>query len=211
MDVEIMELIRILHGRLLPTEQTGNLNTVHYAPAQEFGWRTEVRRAAVLIPLFKHEGQLSVMFIRRASTLRAHSGEIAFPGGSVEAIDDSVVETALRETQEEIGLNPQRVEVLGLLPPVFTAVSNFVVTPVVAFLPKGPGELLLQASEVAELIIIPLQALMDPAIVHTEEWTRGGITRTIHFYDYGSYRIWGATGRMLSELLMVLASGVSIE
>jgi len=164
-----------------------------------------VRRAAVILALFDYEGQTHLVFIRRATTLRSHSGEIAFPGGAVEATDGSLVIAALREAQEEIGLDPARVDVLGVLPPVFTSVSNFVITPVVAFLPQGPGQLHLQESEVTELILAPLQGLADPAIFHTEQWTRAGVTHTVYFYDYGSYHIWGATARMLNALLEVLA------
>jgi 8-oxo-dGTP pyrophosphatase MutT (NUDIX family) len=206
MNAETTLLLQTLRTRLLPPEQAGSLHGLSYPPATEFGWHTSARHAAVLTPLFEQEGQLSLLFIRRASTLRAHSGEIAFPGGSVETTDNSVIVTALREAQEEIGLLPERVEVLGTLPPVATAVSNFIVTPVVGFLPDGPGTLHVQESEVAEVIVVPLRALMDPAIVHTENWTRNGITRTIYFYDYGPYRIWGATGRMLHELLTVLTA-----
>src|SRR5207302_1971115 len=119
-------------------------------------------------------------------------------GGSVDATDVSPVMAALREAQEEIGLDPTRVEVLGILAPVFTVVSNYLIMPVVAFLSEGPGALQLQASEVAEIILVPLQGLADPSIAHTEEWTRGGLTRTVYFYDYGSYRIWGATARIVN-------------
>jgi 8-oxo-dGTP pyrophosphatase MutT (NUDIX family) len=170
------------------------------------GERPEARRAAVLIALFAQDGHTHVAFIRRAATLRAHSGEIAFPGGSYEVGDRSLVTTALREASEEIGLAPERVEVLGLLQPVFTVVSNFFILPVVAWLPAGPGSLLLQASEVAEVLLLPLHALANPQIAHTEIWTRAGQARPVYFYDYGSLRIWGATGRILHALLRLLAA-----
>ncbi|HEY1352115.1 MAG TPA: CoA pyrophosphatase [Ktedonobacteraceae bacterium] len=169
------------------------------------GERPEARRAAVLVALFAHDGHMHVAFIRRAATLRAHSGEIAFPGGSYDAGDQSLVTTALREASEEIGLAAERVEVLGLLSPVFTVVSNFFILPVVAWLPTGPGPLLVQTSEVAEVLLLPLHALADPRIAHTEIWTRGGQARPVYFYDYGSLRIWGATGRILHALLRLLA------
>jgi 8-oxo-dGTP pyrophosphatase MutT (NUDIX family) len=113
--------------------------------------------------------------------------------------------TALREAQEEIGLDPGRARVLGRLAPVFTVVSNYLIVPVVALLPEGLGELRLQESEVTELIVVPLLALAEPAIMHTEEWMRNGVARTVYFYDYGSYRIWGATARVLTSLLNLLA------
>lgn len=197
---KIEEVIRLLREQLLPIEQAETLIDVLE------GERPQARRAAVLLCIFEKEDRAHTVFIRRASTLRSHSGEIAFPGGGVDPADLSAVMTALREAQEEIGLDPAFVEVLGVLPPVFTIVSNYLITPVVAFLPQGLGELHLQASEVTELIIAPLASLADPEIAHTEEWTRGGLTRVVYFYDYGSYRIWGATGRMLNALLVLLQS-----
>ena len=200
--IHTVAALRALHERLTPVEEAASL-----FDAVE-GHHPEARQAAVLLPLFIEEGALYLAFIRRASTLRSHSGEMAFPGGKVEPSDLSPMMTALREAEEEIGLNPAGVEVLGLLSPVFTVVSNHVITPVVAFLPAGLGTLHLQEAEVAELVVAPVQALLDPAIFHTEQFTRTGKTRTVHFYDYQSnyqmYRIWGATGRILTSLLAVL-------
>ncbi len=192
------ELVHRLQQRLKPVEQATTL-----IDAVE-GQRPDARKAAVLLALFEQENIPYIAFIRRASTLRSHSGEIAFPGGGVDATDASPVMGALREAYEEIGLEPGRVEVLGVLPPVFTIVSNYLITPVVAYLPQGLGPVQLQASEVAELILAPVHALADPAIAHTEQWERGGMTRTVYFYDHGPYRIWGATGRILSMLLELL-------
>ena len=162
------------------------------------------RSASVLVGLFDQNDETHVVFIRRASTLRAHSGEIAFPGGATDVSDGSSIVTALREAQEEIGLDPSRVEVLGIMKPVFTVVSNFLITPVVAYLPEGPGKLQLQMSEVAEIILMPLQGLADPRIYHAEQWMRDNVPHTVSFFDYGSYRIWGATAYMLNTLLELL-------
>ncbi len=192
------EVISILKERLEPAERADSLADVIEAQYPH------ARKAAVLLGLFDHAGETHLAFVRRAATLRSHSGEIAFPGGAVESGDDTVVMTALREAQEEVGLDPARVEVLGVLSPGFTAVSNFVIIPVVAFLPQGLGVLYLQEAEVTELILASLQGLADPAIFHTEEWTRSGVTHTVYFYEYGSYTIWGATARMLNALLEVL-------
>lgn len=200
--IHTVAALRALHERLISIEEAESL-----FDAVE-GHHSEARQAAVLLPLFIEEGTLYLAFIRRASTLRSHGGEMAFPGGKVESSDLSLVMTALREAEEEIGLDPAGVEVLGLLPSVFTVVSNHVITPVVAFLPAGLGTLRLQEAEVAELVVVPVRALLDPAIFHTEQFTRTGKTRTVHFYDYQSnhqvYRIWGATGRILTSLLAVL-------
>jgi 8-oxo-dGTP pyrophosphatase MutT (NUDIX family) len=194
----IQQVVMALRQRLEPVERADALRD-----ALE-GQRPNARKAAVLIGLFEQEGEATLIFIRRASTLRSHSGEIAFPGGAVDATDESPVGAALREAQEEIGLHPARAEVLGIMLPVFTVVSNFLITPVVAYLPQGPGELRLQASEVADLLLLPLRGLADPAIAHTEVWTRDGLARTVYFYDYGAYRVWGATARLLNALLGLL-------
>ena len=162
------------------------------------------RNAAVLITLFDENNETYISFIRRASTLRAHSGEIAFPGGASDVSDVSPIVTALREAHEEIGLTPTRVDVLGIMPTVFTVVSNFLITPVVAYLPEGPGTLRLQESEVSEIIFLPLQGLANPAIYHTEQWVRDNVPHTVSFFDYGTYRIWGATAHMLKMLLELL-------
>ena len=192
------DVLLALRARLEPAERADAL-----VDSLE-GQHPQARKAAVLIGLFEQEGELLLLFIRRATTLRSHSGEIAFPGGSVDLTDASPLETALREAHEEIGLDPSRVEVLGIMPPVFTVVSNFLITPVIAYLARGPGNLQLQESEVDELLLLPLYGLADPAVLHTEVWTRGGVARTVYFYDYGPYRVWGATARMLNALLELL-------
>jgi len=199
MDIQTMaDVAALLRKRLEPVERVNMLSD-----ALE-GQLPNARKAAVLLGLFDQEGEPTILFIRRSSTLRAHSGEIAFPGGGVDQTDSSPIMAALREAQEVIGLDPARVEVLGVLQPVFTVVSNYLVIPVVAFLPRGLGTLQLQASEVTEIILAPLHDLTNPGIFHTEEWMRVGRTRTVYFYDYGSYRIWGVTARILTALLETL-------
>jgi 8-oxo-dGTP pyrophosphatase MutT (NUDIX family) len=199
MEISILaEVLRTLRSRLATVEQAETL--MDMVEGQQPG----ARKAAVLLALFEEDGVIYLAFIRRASTLRSHSGEIAFPGGGVEPGDASLAATAMREAQEEIGLDPARVEVLGALSPVFTVVSNYLIVPVVAYLPRGLGQLALEPGEVTELILAPLRKLADPAIARTEEWTRGGRTRTIYFYDYGVYHIWGATGRILHAFLHLL-------
>ena len=162
------------------------------------------RIAAVLASLYLREGRPHLLFTRRAATLNAHRGEIAFPGGSYEPDDGALEQTALREAQEEISLASERVTLLGSLEPVVTVVSNFTIIPFVGLLPDGPGPLLPNPEEVAEIIEAPLAALADPAIFHSEEWVRGGQPHTVYFFDYGPHRIWGATARMLVALLELL-------
>jgi 8-oxo-dGTP pyrophosphatase MutT (NUDIX family) len=164
------------------------------------------RIAAVLALLYPRDGVPYLLFTRRSSGLREHRGEISFPGGSHDPADTSLAATALREAWEEIDLAGERVEMLGSLPPLFTVVSNFWVTPVVGWVAGGLPPLTPNPDEVEEIIEAPLSALADPAIFHTETWVRGGTAREVHFYDYGPYRIWGLTGHILSTLLALLPS-----
>ena len=162
------------------------------------------RHAAVLAPLFARDGEPWLLFTRRATGLPRHSGEISFPGGARDQSDVSLAHTALRETQEELALDATRVRLLGALPEVYASVSNFLVTTYVGWLGEGLPELSPASGEVAEVIEAPLSALDDPAIYHEELWTRGGVAHTVMFYDYGAYRIWGLTGRLVHHLLSLL-------
>lgn len=168
------------------------------------GVLTSARHAAVLAPLYARDGEPWLLFTRRATGLSRHSGEISFPGGRRDAADATLAQTALRESHEELALDSARVRLLGALPEVYAAISNFVVTTYVGWLGEGLPELSPSRAEVAEVIEAPLSALDDPAIYHEELWARGGVTHTVMFYDYGAYRIWGLTGRMLRHLLSLL-------
>jgi len=162
------------------------------------------RIAAVLPLLYPRDGVPYLLFTRRSSALSRHRGEISFPGGSRDPGDASLAATALRETWEELHLDDTLIEPLGALPPLFTVVSNFWVTPVVGWLPDGLPPLEPNPAEVDEVIEAPVAALADPAIFHEETWVRNGVGRAVHFYDYGPYRIWGLTGYILSTLLALL-------
>jgi 8-oxo-dGTP pyrophosphatase MutT (NUDIX family) len=164
----------------------------------------QARAAAVLAPLYAVDGKPHLLFTRRTAHLRSHSGEISFPGGGRDPDDPSLEETALRETREELALDPARVEVLGALPCVFTVVSNYLVLPVVGWLGAGLPALVPNAYEVAEVIEAPLAALADPAIFHEEIWARQGVRRPVRFYDLGPYRIWGMTAQVVHTLLGLL-------
>jgi 8-oxo-dGTP pyrophosphatase MutT (NUDIX family) len=163
-----------------------------------------VREAAVLAPLYALTGRPHLLFTRRTTQLRKHSGEISFPGGSRDPVDDTLLMTALRESYEELALDVQQVEAVGALETVFSAVSNFLVTPFVGWLGEGAPNVEPNPGEVAEVIYAPLHALADPAIFHEEIWTRGGVEHTIYFFDLGPHRIWGLTGRILRSFLAQL-------
>jgi 8-oxo-dGTP pyrophosphatase MutT (NUDIX family) len=195
-DADLAAVVAYLRRALVPDSEA----LVRAIPAGQ-------RAAAVLAPLYEREGRPHLLFTRRAETLAAHRGEISFPGGAHEPGDGALEQTALREAEEEIGLAPERVELLGLLQPVWTVVSNFTILPFVGLLPNGLGELRPNAAEVALVIEAPLADLANPAIFHMEEWVRSGQKRPVYFYDYGPHRIWGATARMLYDLLELLRAG----
>src|SRR3989475_5610509 len=158
-------------------------------------------RAGVLIPLLWRGHGLEMLLTRRTDTVLTHKGQISFPGGQREDADVETVETALRESYEEIGLEPSRVTVLGELDDVFTAVSSFVITPVVGLVEGGIDDLVLAPDEVKSLLLAPVSQLLDPA-VHTMETRRfEGQQVRIHYYTIGDDVIWGATGRIVYQFL----------
>jgi len=164
--------------------------------------------AAVLLPLFRHQNQWHVLYIRRAVNHGdRHSGEVAFPGGRVEPDDRHTVAAALREAQEEISLQPQHVELLGQLPSFCTS-SNYLVTPVVARVP-WPAPLKPDAREVARIFSIPLAWLADSGNYEVRPWRPPGykVSREVIFFrEYDGERLWGVSARITLSLLQVLSS-----
>ena len=164
--------------------------------------REGLRRAGVLVPLFVRDAKLWTLLTRRTESVEHHRGQISFPGGGEEETDESLYAAALRETEEELAIAPADVIALGSLSPIVT-VTDFYVEPYVAAVPQPyvwrPAE-----AEIAEVIEAPLATLMDPAIL--ERRLIPGREGTILFYHFGAHVIWGATARILSELLAALGS-----
>jgi len=159
--------------------------------------------AAVLVPIVTHPGELSVLFTQRTTHLKSHAGQISFPGGRAEPGDASPEFTALRETQEEIGLAPERAEILGRLPDYFTR-TGYRVTPVVGLL-MPPLELAPDPREVEEVFEVPLAFLLDPSNHRREAREIQGRDASYYVLQYGGRRIWGATAGMLVNLYRHLA------
>jgi 8-oxo-dGTP pyrophosphatase MutT (NUDIX family) len=154
--------------------------------------------AAVLFPIVLREGGHTVLLTQRTAHLRDHAGQISFPGGRVEAEDLSPSHTALRETEEEIGLSHERIEILGFLPEYLTA-TGFRVTPVVALV-QPPFDLQPDPFEVAEVFEVPLAFLLDPANHQRHSLHFRGALRNYFAMPYGDYFIWGATAGMIRSL-----------
>lgn len=162
-----------------------------------------LRESAVLVPLFVRSGRAHALFTKRPTTLRTHAGQISFPGGARDPEDVTPLHTALRETREEIGVPPERVEVLGMLDEIPT-ITQFRIVPFVGVIP-GDFPYVPSAEEIEEIIEVPLEALLDPSIHRVESWGPSEHEREIYFYDYGPHVIWGATARILKGLLTILA------
>ena len=162
----------------------------------------KVTKAAVLIPLVLREGGLSVLLTQRTNHLRDHAGQISFPGGRMDPEDQSPNDTALRESKEEIGLDPGRVEIIGHLPQYLT-VSGYSVTPVVGLV-QAQAEYVLDEFEVADVFEVPLSFLLDPANHQVRLWQSEQGGRRFYSMPYENRFIWGATAGMLRNLYHLL-------
>lgn len=165
---------------------------------------TEFRQASVLIPIVLRDVGLSLLMTRRAEHLNDHAGQISFPGGRFESADITAVETALREAEEEIGLQRAHVDVLGLLPDYMTG-SGYRVKPVVALV-RPPFDLRADATEVSDIFEVPLAFLMDGRHHQRRLVDLPGKLGQRMFYamPYQDYFIWGATAGMLRNLFHFL-------
>ena len=164
----------------------------------------DLRRAAVLVPIVRRPGGLTVLLTQRTEHLTNHAGQVSFPGGRAEEDDSSPIETALRETEEEIGLTRRHVEIIGVLPDHVTA-SAYIVTPVVGLV-TPPFDLTAESNEVADIFEVPLTFLMD-GMNHQRmsfDLPDGGGRRSFYAMPYERFFIWGATAGMLRNLFHLL-------
>jgi 8-oxo-dGTP pyrophosphatase MutT (NUDIX family) len=170
----------------------------HFGPAPH-----DARQAAVLILFYPHEHQWFVPFTVRPETMLAHAGQISFPGGMVEP-GESTADAALRELDEELGVPPTLVEILGSLSPLYVFVSNFLVTPWVA-VARTAVEFRPCANEVAEVLAMPLAHLLDAGNYSVHQYRRGELEFSAPHLSWGEHRVWGATSIILAELVAILA------
>jgi 8-oxo-dGTP pyrophosphatase MutT (NUDIX family) len=160
----------------------------------------DVRRAAVLVPILQTPGGARVVYTLRTDGLRDHAGQVSFPGGSVDPQDASLLETALREAEEEVDLRRDLIEVVGELEDMYVPPSRFLVKPFVALLPPE-AEMVLAPDEVEAIFSVPLEELMSPDSFRMGVWERDGCRMEVPLFAVGGHEIWGATAAMTANLL----------
>jgi 8-oxo-dGTP pyrophosphatase MutT (NUDIX family) len=179
----------------------------HYDSCHNYQHHAPLKSAAVLIALFEHNikeskyssGDLHVLLTKRASHLKHHPSQISFPGGKAELTDTNLVHTALREAQEEIGLDPDTVTVIGQLPS-YEIISGYQITPIVAIIDSVKAYQK-DDNEVDEIFHVPLQHFLQDKNHQSIDSYRNGRLHNVHFYPYRNYNIWGATAAMMKDLV----------
>jgi 8-oxo-dGTP pyrophosphatase MutT (NUDIX family) len=161
-------------------------------------------RAAVLVPLFRKGEDCYIIFTKRSHHVRYHKGEISFPGGVFDERDLELQRTALREAFEEVGLKENDVQIIGVLDDIIT-VTQFIVTPFVGYFPY-PYSFKLSSIEIAELIEVPLSALLGEDSLSEREIIRGTGKEVVYAYQYENHIIWGATARILKQFLDLISN-----
>ncbi|MCD6567217.1 MAG: CoA pyrophosphatase [Dehalococcoidia bacterium] len=160
--------------------------------------------SAVLVPLFYREEQCYLLFTRRSERVNFHKGEFCFPGGTHEEYDSTLLQTALREASEEIGLKSRDAEILGELDDCITRNTHYVISPFVTFIPY-PYTFKLDGKEVEQILTVPLSILVDETFSGQNSYHTGeGKTEDEISYEYAGYTIFGATARILRQFIHIL-------
>ncbi len=165
-------------------------------------------RSAVLIPLFEKDGRCHILFTKRTDHLHHHKGQISFPGGGCHEDDRSILETALRESREEIGLKESDVEILGEMDDAATLTSFYHIVPFVGVIPY-PYDFKPDKFEVQEVFSLPLDDLMNRAVKKAENYTFGDLKVEMFSYELDGRFIWGATAWMLGQLIEIIGPAAS--
>jgi len=182
-----------ISGRLLHYNNRATISTDQYP---------HFKRAAVLVTLFPKQNELYVLLTVRTNEVETHKGQISFPGGMQDKADANAMHTALREANEELGINAESVEVLGLLDDIATP-TRYIITPVVGYLQDRPT-LSPNTVEVAEVIDVPLSFFSEDSNGRWEMREREGLKVKVWFFQYGQHLIWGATAMMLRNLVEIV-------
>lgn len=160
----------------------------------------DFRRAAVLMPIVLAPEGACIVYTLRTGGLRDHAGQVSFPGGSLEPEDESLLNTALREAEEEVDLRPDLVEVIGELEEMYIPPSRFLVRPFVGLLTQE-AEMVLAPEEVDKIFSVSLEELMSPNALRRVVWEREGRPHEVPVFAVGGHEIWGATAAMTAALL----------
>ncbi len=165
-------------------------------------------RAAVLVPMFSKDGEYHLLFTKRSERVPSHKGQVSFPGGASSEVDLSLLDTALRESWEEIGLKASDAEILGELDDTPTTTSGFSISPFVAYIPY-PYNFILNHDEIDEIFDVPISALLHKTDWRQESYEFCDKVIVTYFFEYKGRVIWGATARIVQQFLGVweLASG----
>ena len=172
-------------------------------PDMAFNQKSNFLEASVLIPVLTFKKDLEILLTKRSINLKNHPGQIAFPGGKKEKFDSSPIETALRETEEEVGLSPHLVEIIASLPTHKTA-TGFIIKPYIGAI-SLPFEETLRCGEVDEIFTLPFSHILNEEnfSIQTRNWN--GSQRKYYAIPYGPYYVWGATARILLNLSQALS------
>jgi 8-oxo-dGTP pyrophosphatase MutT (NUDIX family) len=183
------------HFKMLPIERRPVMKHLQGSPAP--------MASAVLILLYPNDGFVGTILIKRTEDLSVHSGQISFPGGKMEPDDYSIVQTALREAEEEIGIPPDKVEIIGTLSPLYVSPSNFEISPVIGFIRK-PERYKPNVTEVSAVIELPLKQI-ESHRTQVDLIVREYTLSQVPCFSVNGHIIWGATAMILQELMDVLA------
>ena len=187
----------------LPGEKAQQLTQVTVSDNVEFPYSIEqAMPAAVLILLFPYNNDIHFFLTERTNEVEHHKGQISLPGGAWEE-GEKLHETAIRETEEEIGVQKQAVNYIGSLTPYFTAATGFMIHPFLSWTQEKP-ETKIHDMEVNSLFHVPISALIDEKTLMIEDWTISGYDAKVPFYNFNGRKVWGATAAILSEFKSIL-------
>ena len=172
-------------------------------PDMAFNQKSNFLEASVLIPVLTFKKNLEILLTKRSTSLKNHPGQIAFPGGKKEKFDSSPIETALRETEEEVGLSQHLVEIIASLPKHKTA-TGFIIKPYIGIISQ-PFEETLRCGEVDEIFTVPFDHILNEENFSIQTRTWNGSQRKYYAVPYGPYYIWGATARIMLNLSQALS------
>lgn len=200
--IEILksELLKHLPGTEVQWEMASSDRMIKNFPRKP---GPDARVAAVLILLYPDKGVIHTLFMQRHNYDGVHGGQISFPGGKKEPADKDIIDTALREAEEETGVDRSAISVIGTLTPLFIPVSNMIVTPVIGWTKEKPA-FVHQPEEVVYLIEAELKRFLDPGIIKIKPFEIRGELIDIRYFDYEGHVIWGATAMILNELLTII-------